>query len=1178
MEKRLLIALSALLMLFVGSIQAQHLMRMDAEVAARAKGMTEARAHKLSVGYHPLLFNGHRNHRNVQRTETFTSAPKAAVKTLAESGVNLKMFGYVPYATNWTTDNYGIYTFNTKAPVSLTKLPDGPDGPAAADGGGCYYDGKYYAVTYAGFMGLVLAEFCVYDTVTWQMQTYIPVNAGSVSIDMDYDPTTGNIYGCFYTDNFDSFVFGSLDPATGKRTAICNLNRIFFGISVNSKGEVYGLDEEGQLCKFDKTTGERTVIGSTGILPEYLGSATFYQKTDELFWTVDTDEGSYLYQVDVATAQATLVCQFPNGEEVQGLYIPVPAAEPDAPAKAQDLKAEFVDASLKGKLLFTMPSKTYGGSLLTGEVEYDIYVDDTYYSTGRAAAGAAVEAEVEVSQYGMYKLSVRPKNAFGQAPVSFVTLWIGKDIPTAVTDVTIAAGSVAGDVELTWKAPTSSVHNGYFTTDGLQYLIQRFTAPGDSIDVTLTTALSFTDHIDNPGTIRPYYYKITPIVDGTREGEAAYSKAIGVGKALATPYIQKFEENNCLDLFTIVDRHNDGKTWDYDPTFQAARANYDWVNPKNDWLITPPLHLRPDHVYKVSFDAWCREGNMERFEVKYGAGRKYTDLTETILQRTEITNDTPESYFKLIHVKGDGDFSFGFHAVSDVDKWWLYIDNIKIEDGPLLGTPNCVTAYKAVPAEKGQLIATLNFTAPTTTVDDQTLSGEITVKICRGDKVLKEMTASAGEKITYVDSLSQQGYNTYKVRVFNARGEGLEAEKTIYTGVDIPTEPTNVRLAKVDGKAVITWDAPTVGVNGGYVDPEKVAYYVIRSDNTEIAAQIFDRTVTDASVAKFTNQSFVSYAIFAQNAAGIDAELYGMSNEVCFGTPYELPFHESFAQQSVEAGPWTWEIVHGDPWIKIDVSGVYPQTTAQDDDSGLVAYQPENTGDEAMLVSSNISLVDAQMPKLKFWYYNNPGTYDKISMRVRIDDDPDNVDELKYINMSPASGTLGWTEVVCDLNKYVGHRIQLLIKFTSVSDYYIYIDNITVAGLRADLPYVTDLKAEEQGTTVTLTWSEPVDEVGLGFIGYNVYRDGVCLTEEPLIDPMYEDTIESASATHTYNVTVVYTEGETIFSNSAEVGSTGIHNVKADTRHEVIYNVMGQRLDKMPEHGVVIIGNNKITK
>lgn len=180
--------------------------------------------------------------------------------------------------------------------------------------------------------------------------------------------------------------------------------------------------------------------------------------------------------------------------------------------------------------------------------------------------------------------------------------------------------------------------------------------------------------------------------------------------------------------------------------------------------------------------------------------------------------------------------------------------------------------------------------------------------------------------------------------------------------------------------------------------------------------------------------------------------------------------------------------------------------------------------------------------------------------------------------MSDASGEEGWTQVVCDLSKYIDHRIQLMFRFTSVSDYYMYIDNITVDGLRSDLPGVNDLKADVNGNNVTLTWSEPVDEVGLGFIGYNVYRNGKLITDEPIIDPMFEDQPNAAYPLHIYNVTVVYEEGETTFSNNADVEVSGITEIQGESAAAPMYNIGGQRLEKKPKKGVVIVGKNKYIK
>lgn len=1120
--------------------------------------------------------------RSASRTLQGQAAKAPAGAPMRPEADKAQMFyGYMAHSSAWTKDNFGLYAFNPFiTPTTFTKLPDGPDGSVAADGGGCYYDGKYYAVTFAGFMGMILAEYSVYNAETWEMEKYIPVGGGSVAIDMDFDPTTGFIYGCFYNDAFDGLVFGRMNPETGVRTAICNLNRIFFGISVNAKGEVYGIDEEGGLYKFNKLTGLRTLVGKTGVMQQYLGSATFDQKTGDLYWNAVREDGSCLYKVDTKTAQLTEVSRFPNLEEIQGMFIPVPAAEDLAPAVAENLSANFEGPALIGSFSFTLPVTTYDGTALQGEMDYEIAVNDVLYKSGKGMAGATISETVKVSTAGMYKLSVRPGNSYGPAPTKFVTLWIGRDLPTAVSDLKAVEGSKPNEVILTWTAPEGSQHGGYLDTGNLSYNIQRY-HDGKLTKQFSTSALTYTDIITDAGTMSPYYYIVTPVVSGVGEGEAARSNSIGIGSALSLPYYQSFDAEDCLDIITIIDRHGDGKTWEWDPTFTAARAQYDWNNAKNEWLITPALHLTAGYVYKVGFDVWGRSGFTERFEVKMGHGRKHTDMTAAVYPRTEVRNDTPAHHSTLAKVSEDGDYNFGFHALSDVDQWWLYLDNISIEQGPRLGTPGSVGNMTVKAGEMGALKADLAFTAPTADVENQPLSGLDGIKVYRGSKLIATLTATAGERITYSDLEAVQGMNRYRIVPFNGNGDGMDITESIYVGVDIPKAPENVQLRKVDGKPFISWEAPSAGINGGYVDPSGVFYYVIRSDNAEIAERyngtsVMDNTLTLAD----GGQAFVSYAVFAQNIAGYSEDEVALTNEVCFGEPFGLPFHESFSGVGVDQGPWTFDIVNGDPWAKINGTGLYPDTDAQDGDGGLVSFQPEFEDDELILYSSNVSLVDAQKPQLSFWYYNNPGSFDKLTAMIRLNDDPERMVTLSSINMDNDCGEEGWKNVTVDLSAYVGERIQLAFRFLSKSDFYMHLDNISISGLRSDLPYVTDLTGAREGSTLSLAWSEPQDEQGLGFIGYNVYRDGILLnTDEPLIDPMYDDELTD-SYYHLYEVTVVYEEGETIFSNAVDQdgNATGIGSPLSQPLPrggEVIYDLAGQRLGRVPQHGTYILSGRK---
>ena len=59
----------------------------------------------------------------------------------------------------------------------------------------------------------------------------------------------------------------------------------------------------------------------------------------------------------------------------------------------------------------------------------------------------------------------------------------------------------------------------------------------------------------------------------------------------------------------------------------------------------------------------------------------------------------------------------------------------------------------------------------------------------------------------------------------------------LFVGNDLPGIPQNIVLREQDGKALLTWDAPTTGQNGGYIDPTKLTYHILNGiDQTTIVA------------------------------------------------------------------------------------------------------------------------------------------------------------------------------------------------------------------------------------------------------------------------------------------------------------------------------------------------------
>ena len=351
--------------------------------ATKAKARSEVNAKKDNVG---MRDNARKISPRVM-LETKTVAKKSALQSykphtsftpsllqrskvpVMAAGDGTLIYGDVIFASNWTEENApaGIYSFPASPNTTMEAVAI--NDALQANGGGVYVNGKFHFTYYMEFFGMIFANYYVYNTETWEVETEAESDAPNIAMDLAYDPVADAVYGCFFNDNLDGYVFGTLDLETGTRTAIGDLPGGMYVIAANSKGEVYGIGTDGILYRINKSTGVATSVGATGVSPKYIQSGNFDLKTDKLYWAAcRSDETSGLYEVDTTTGAAKLISELPNSEEIVGMYIPAPAAEDGAPAMIGDLTATFVNGATTGNIKFTMPAKTFGGNALTGSL------------------------------------------------------------------------------------------------------------------------------------------------------------------------------------------------------------------------------------------------------------------------------------------------------------------------------------------------------------------------------------------------------------------------------------------------------------------------------------------------------------------------------------------------------------------------------------------------------------------------------------------------------------------------------------------------------------------------------------------------------------------------------------------------------------------------------------------
>ena len=112
----------------------------------------------------------------------------------------------------------------------------------------------------------------------------------------------------------------------------------------------------------------------------------------------------------------------------------------------------------------------------------------------------------------------------------------------------------------------------------------------------------------------------------------------------------------------------------------------------------------------------------------------------------------------------------------------------------------------------------------------------------------------------------------------------------------MPTAPTGGETTDMGDKIRLSWTAPTKGANGYYINPEALKYNIYINQgygNNKLVARNVSATSYDIDNTFEGEQDETDFRVAAVSVAGEGSKL--MLPEVITGTPYELPFAESFA-------------------------------------------------------------------------------------------------------------------------------------------------------------------------------------------------------------------------------------------------------------------------------------------
>lgn len=948
-------------------------------------------------------------------------------------------------------DDYGeIVSFTPSASISLNTLAN--MGFEVKFNGGCALIGnKFYGMSVSTFGGYTMLDLYEYNTDTWKPTTDEPAmifNKSLLATETAKDPSSNKVFGQFFDENLKNLEWGFIDYASQSRTTIKACRNRYVALGYGKDHFAYGVATDGNLYKIDPATGNETLVGATGV--NLLKSdKTYYEQTGEIdpvsgifYWAATDATGvSKLYTVNLQTGAANAVGTLPNA--IVGMAIPAADAADDAPNKVTNVSYEFIKESLTGKVKFTAPTTTYAGKTLPATaLTYTIYINGNKAAEGNVNPGAMAEATV-TAEAGMNNFKITTSNAAGEGSKYTENLWVGFAELGAPENIELTrSGENNAHIKLTWDAPTEILNGTY--VGNVTYNVYRVHNDEETLVSEKQSGLSFEEDL-TPGKYSSYYY-LVEAVNGDVEGDYNETKEFYFGKAYEPNYEETFDTKASGDSFVKINHvamsYND---WAWDEEGQYMKCGSSLKGKSDSWLISPPIHLKAGYTYFVKYDILTPAAYKEKLEVKWGkdASEDEKKLTEVLMPVTLYPGKNSETthYEKEITPTEDGNYNFGFHAVSDAGSFYVAMDNFKVEIGPLPTAPDVVTNLRGETEPSGLDQAFITFNAPTKNRKGEAITSLEKIVVMSGEREVQTIKpAVPGKEYTVIDKDAQHDNNTYDIFAYNEDGVGQKATITIKVGQDKPAKLDAITIADQLNSVKLSWNAPKAA-NGGVINPVGIWYQI---HEVKSATQIEEIGQTEKGVTEFTiddyktfegPQRIVYWAVTPRNASGSG----GMKiTTMLVGKPYQMPHHYDFAP-GAEDKMFMASIPtpNGDEWVLL-------KGESADGDNGCLSFDPKKAG-TAMIMLGKVSLRGAVNPQLVFDYKAAPNAKRKIMFIAQ----PMNgaAERIVIKDFSTVSNATDWQKAVIDLPKELTKknyiRFSILGDATEEqADAPVYIDNI----------------------------------------------------------------------------------------------------------------------------------------
>ncbi len=966
------------------------------------------------------------------------------------------IYGTRIYSNVWSDySRVGLYALSPDEPVS-TSIYEGDLFNTTR--GVVYYEGKLW-ISHVE-QGFSIGDdntvqtnnrvsHYVFNVFTGQIENYInPGYPSATGPGFAYDRYTGTIIGCFSNNTLNGNIFGTLDPNTGIRTPIAELDVMLTAVVIDNDHRMWGVERKsGDLYEIDMTNGTLRKAGNIGVTSAYMNCGVIDPITGVFYYHTCNLYESSLYAIDTETCTATLVYAIPTNDEWSSMWMMTALSDavPAAPTNVQ-IESDGMDCAVS----FKMPNKLANGQPEMGtQATYTVYVDGVAMATGEANYGSNVGVPLTMEHGGQYIIAIALKNDQGESEIVRQTVTIGDAAVPAPATVTLTQSG--SNFTVTWDAVDAA---------GVTYSVARF--PGDVQVATGLTTTTFTEAVPS-GTHTNYFYTVTAHV-GNAQSASTRSNYVAAG-SFGLPYSNHFETKDRANELTYINANNDNKVWTYAVNCDLRgshgiylpkpdRQGSGWSAtqpPSDDWAITPGLPLEAGKSYALTYKLFGTYADMEdyreRFEVKMGTSPTVAGMTTTIQSAYILSNDNvhPLTITFVFAAPSTGTYYIGLHGISNPGFWFGCL-GIDVSEGVPSSAPNQPKSMTVTPAADGSLTAEVSVGLSSWNTLKQSIGSLGRAELrANGQLVHTWDNPTPGATVTTTVTVPRDGNYTFSVLPYGTDGvAGIPRTETAYVGVRPPSVVTNAQLVEtnVPGVVHMSWDPVTTNIDGATIDQNRVTYTVYDAEEYAIESDMSE-TSLNIQALDYDNdpQQFVRFYVTSHFNTFYSAQA-AFTPYLLIGKPYELPFHET---TTIDAMRYAW-LYSGD--LAWDVSGQDEDLQATDGD-GTFYFIAGSAADQTGTMTSARIHISGDDPKLSLDYGTLQNCTNTLAVKVICDGA---TTTLGTITLTGPSSGFTWKSVEYDLSAYADKNIQIEFTGKVVSHAAVIMDNIQVTSTPNGIP------------------------------------------------------------------------------------------------------------------------------